>query len=255
MALTAPPAHARTRAKSQQEHPVLGLQRAIGNQGALRQMRANAQNSLSGSGPKADVTNQPAGGGSGDTIMRQSQPVQTHFKGCKKDQSDLIDAVVQRAKPAVVAASSAVASAYGRPKDLTSARRHLLMDHFHTTDHDHLRIILGNYHSILKAFDSGLDFQCEAQCEKSAKGNVCGYAYNTKFFGGRGPIHLCFDQSGCDFPSRPTDEQTAIVIHEAAHRHAGVDDKRYHHEPEYAKLKPKEAIDNADSYAMFAVKV
>ena len=47
-------------------------------------------------------------------------------------------------------------------------------------------------------------------------------------------------------------EQARVVIHEVAHRYCGVDDIKYlHGKP--AKLSAEEAIDNADSYAAFAV--
>jgi hypothetical protein len=47
----------------------------------------------------------------------------------------------------------------------------------------------------------------------------------------------------------------ALVIHEAAHRHAGVDDRSYIFDPGYATQSAKEAMDNADSYGWFAALV
>lgn len=189
----------------------------------------------------------------GRQIMRQPKPVETSFSGCTGTQSKQITAAVQDAKRALNRAAAVVGSAYGRPSGLSAAHRQLLMDHFHTTRHDDLREILGTYISVGQAFDSGLKFECETTCPKTKTEAVCGYAYNTMWFGGIGPIHICFDTSGCDFATTAADHQVALVIHEAAHRHAGVDDKVYAWAPGYATLTAKKAMDNADSYAWFAV--
>jgi hypothetical protein len=61
-----------------------------------------------------------------------------------------------------------------------------------------------------KAFEAGLEFECEAQCPKSATGVVCGYAYNAQWFGGRGAIHICFDKTGCDFATTAANNQVAF---------------------------------------------
>jgi len=131
----------------------------------------------------------------------------------------------------------------------------LLLTHFHTTDRDDLRKILGKYISLQGAFDAGLKFKCESTCDKTATTSTCGYAYNTMWFGGRGPIHICFDPAGCDFTTTAANNQVALVIHEAAHRHTGVDDKVYQWDKKYATLSADDAMDNADSYAWFAVSV
>jgi hypothetical protein len=253
-ALTTPPAPTRARAKNQQEHPVVGIQRAIGNQGTLRLMRANGQSSQP-AGPKPGATNQPAANASDTTVMRQTQPGETHFQGCTRDQQNLIDAVVQRAKRALNAAAAVVGSAYGRPDHLTPVSRQLLMEHFHTTRHQDLREILGTYTSISRAFDGGLKFKCESDCPPTDRVIVCGSAMKTRWFGGIGPIHLCFDHAEhhCNFATLEEVRQTQMVIHEAAHRFAGVADKMYKFEEGYATLPVKDAIDNADSYGWFAV--
>ena len=193
----------------------------------------------------------------GRVMMRQPKPVETKLSGCHGNQPNQIAAVVQEAKTALNAAMAVVGNAYGRPNSLSAARRQLLMDHFHTTSHDHLRKILGTYISIGRAFDSGLKIQCEATCPKTGTEAVCGYAYNTQWFGGVGPIHICFDTAphGCDFATTDPNHRIALVVHEAAHRHAGVDDKKYVWQPEYATLSTEDAMHNADSYAWFAVLV
>ena len=75
------------------------------------------------------------------------------------------------------------------------------------------------------------------------------------WFGRRGPIHICFDTAGCDFTTTAANNQVSLVIHEAAHRHAGIDDKVYAWQPQHATLSAKDAMDNADSYPWFAVLV
>ncbi len=192
---------------------------------------------------------------SGRVVMRQPKPVKTKFSGCTGNQPNQIDSAVHDAKAALGKASSVIGSAYGKPSSLKGASKQLLLDHFHTTSRDDLLKILRTYISVEQAFEAGLKFQCETTCPKSAAGNVCGYAYNTQWFGGRGPIHICFDTAGCDFAATVTNNQVALVIHEAAHRHAGIDDKVYNWDPKYATLSAKDAMDNADSYAWFAVFV
>ena len=196
------------------------------------------------------------GDNSKSVAMRQPKPVETKFSSCTGNQSNQINAAVQNAKKALNRATSVVGTTYGNPSKVSATNRQLLMDHFHTTSHDDLRDILGTYISVGRAFDSGLKFQCETTCPKTATSVVCGYAYNTMWFGGIGPIHICFDTAGgCDFSTTPANNQVALVIHEAAHRHAGVDDKMYQWERGYATLSAKDAMDNADSYAWFAVLV
>lgn len=182
------------------------------------------------------------GDSSGRVVMRQPKPVETTFSGCTGNQPQQINATVQNAKRALNAAAGVVGSAYGRPSGLSAAHQTLLMDHFHTTDHDDLRTILRVYGSISRAFDAGLQFQCETTCPKTTTANVCGFAYNTQWFGGIGPIHICFDTAGCDFATTDANHRVALVIHEAAHRHAGVDDKVYRWQPGYATLSAKDAI-------------
>lgn len=195
----------------------------------------------------AHVIQQRSGQGGGALLRKSS------FKGCTGNQPNEIDAAVEEGRKALNRAAGVVGSAYGQPAHMKAAHRQLLLDHFHTTDQDDLRDILGTYISIQGAFAKGLSFQCETSCPKTPKSQVCGYAYNHQWFGGSGPIHICFDPAGCNFsPPTPVANQTALVIHEAAHRHAGIDDKAYRWEAAYPKLSVKQAMDNADSYAWFA---
>jgi hypothetical protein len=196
------------------------------------------------------VQQRSSNSGRADAVMRKSS-----FKSCPGTQPAQLDAAVVIAQGALSRAASVVAGAYGRPGHVTAANRQLLLDHFHTTSKGDMRDILGTYVSIQGAFRKGLSFECESTCPTTATSQVCGYAYNHQWFGGSGPIHICFDTAGCDFATTPAPNQTALVIHEAAHRHAGIDDKAYRWEPAYSTLSSKQAKDNADSYAWFATLV
>jgi len=97
----------------------------------------------------------------------------------------------------------------------------------------------------------------------TVSGSVCGYANATQWFGGFGKIRVCFDNrpTTCSFTKLNLQEQAALLIHEAAHRHVGIDDKAYVWENptnssrDYSKLTSKQAMDNADSYAWFCVEL
>jgi hypothetical protein len=186
--------------------------------------------------------------GMADGVLLRKQS----FKSCTGNQPGQLDAATAAGMTALSRAASVVAGAYGRPGHLSAANRQLLLDHFHTTSKGDMKDILGTYVSIQNEFRKGLSFKCEASCPTTATTQVCGYAYNHQWFGGSGPIHICFDTSGCDFATTAAPNQTALVIHEAAHRHAGVDDKAYLWEAAYPTLSAKQAKDNADSYAWFA---
>ena len=204
------------------------------------------------------VIQQGAPPGTVDTpVMRQEKPVPPSYSGCQPVQQALLDATVKDARTKINAAASVVAGAYGRPGSVTAANKALLMRHFHTTDRDDMRHILGIYHSIGRAFDAGLELRCEQMCPTAPGQVTCGYAYNTQLFGGFGPIHICFaTPPGCSFTTTPAPNRIALVIHEAAHRHAGIDDKLYvWQQPGYTNQSAEDAMDNADSYGWFAADV
>ena len=172
-------------------------------------------------------------------VMRQEKPVPPTYSGCQPAQQALLDATVNDARTKINAALRVVAGAYGTPGAVTAANTALLMTHFHTTDRDDMRRILGTYTSIRLAFDAGLKLQCDQACPTTATTVTCGFAYNT----------------GCNFTTTPAANRIALVIHEAAHRHTGVDDRFYVWQPGYGTQSAKEAMDNADSYGWFAALV
>jgi hypothetical protein len=190
------------------------------------------------------------------SVLRQEKPVPPSYSGCLPAQQTLLDATLKDARRKINVALNVVAGAYGRPGAVSAANKALLTTHFHTTDRDDMRDILSTYNSVGRAFDAGLKLQCEQACASTATTATCGYAYNTQLFGGRGPIHICFaPPPGCNFSTTAAPNRIALVIHEAAHRHTGVDDKFYAWQAGYATLSSDDAKDNADSYGWFAAQV
>jgi hypothetical protein len=185
-------------------------------------------------------------------VMRQQKP-EDEFKSCSNNQQALIEPVINDARKAVDKATAAAATSWGRPDKINPTVKQLFLDHFHTVSRGDIRDILGKYVSLGISFDKGIKVKCEATCDKDKNSATCGYAYNTQWFGGHGPVHICFDPAGCNFTSSSKNNQVALIIHEAAHRYTGVDDKAYRWETtKYNALTPGQAMDNADSYAWFA---
>jgi Lysine-specific metallo-endopeptidase len=180
---------------------------------------------------------------------------ENEFKTCNDSQKRLIQRASDQAMKSVAKAEAFVGSAYGRPSKMSPNRRQLLVKHFHTTDRDDLREILGKLLSIRRALEKGLSIKCEATTCKVQ--GWCGYANTTQVFGGFGDIHICFDQrnKACNFANLNFNEQQAVVIHEVAHRHVGIDRDTYYWSPGYSQLSPKKAMNNADSYAWFSVEM
>jgi hypothetical protein len=160
----------------------------------------------------------------------------------------------------VTRAETVLGSAYARPDRMTADTRRLLNRHFHTTKRDDVLNIFRKVFRIRKAFEEGLSFECEVDCGTKTR---CGYAWATQWFGGFGKIHVCFDSRPdfCSFVNLTPQEQAALIIHETAHRHVGIDDKAYVFEQKprdprnYASLTPDQAMDNADSYAWFCMEL
>jgi peptidoglycan hydrolase-like protein with peptidoglycan-binding domain/LAS superfamily LD-carboxypeptidase LdcB len=178
------------------------------------------------------------------------------FANCTPTQKQLLLDVAERCLRAVRHAASFVGSAYGRPERMSAATGQLLLRHFHTTKHDDLRHIVTRLMRIEKALKDGVKFRGETDCATDGKGAVCGYALTTQLFGGFGKVHICFDTrpTHCNFSTLAPDTQEVTLIHEVAHRYVGIKDQAYEHEPKYSTLSPKQAMNNADSYAFFAVE-
>lgn len=181
------------------------------------------------------------------------------FDQCTLTQRTAIEAAFVRARRFVNHAAAILGTAYGKSA-MSNRTRQLLTTHFHTTKRDDVLEILRTIFRIGKAIQEGLKFECETNC---GGGRKCGYAWATQWFGGYGDIHICFDSrpGTCSFATLTPQEQAALIIHEAAHRHVGIDDKAYVWERppastrDYGRLTAKQAMDNADSYAWFCVDV
>ncbi|EPE96650.1 peptidoglycan-binding protein [Rhizobium grahamii] len=177
------------------------------------------------------------------------------FKGCTASEKNILIDAADRSLHAVRHAASFIGSAYGRPDRMSADTKRLLLEHFHTVKHDDLRFILTRLMRIAKAIEHGIAFKAERSCPATPSGMECGYANTSMWFGGSGDVRLCFDTrpGHCNFASSAAPRQERILIHEVSHRYVGINDKAYHHLPAYKTLSPSQAMDNADSYAFFAV--
>src|SRR5215213_1424624 len=181
------------------------------------------------------------------------------FDNCTNAQKVALNAVFKSAHSAVNRAAAVLASIYGGSTRMTEQTRRLLNTHFHTTDRGNILKIFRTLFRIGQAFDKGLKFQCETNCGTG----TCGYAWATQWFGGYGDIHICFDSrpQHCSFMNLTPPARAAVIIHEAAHRHVGIDDQVYVWEKppvsrkDYSKLSAGKAMDNADSYAWFCAQL
>jgi hypothetical protein len=199
----------------------------------------------------------------GWSIGNLGQPARAEnkFVSCGVPQQNAIQAAFVNAQKAVNNAAAVLGTAYGR--GIMDARtRQLLNTHFHTTDRGDVLKIWRNVFRIGQALQKGLAFECMGYCSPLILRPVtCGYASATQWFGGRGNIRLCFDNrppTACSFMNLAAPDQAALIIHEAAHRHVGIDDKAYVWENptnssrNYSALTSTQAMDNADSSLGFA---
>ena len=194
-----------------------------------------------------------------DNLLEHENGAPAHsFSDCSKARQKLLADVTALGLRAVNWAAVKVGSGYGQPGKMSQSTRALLLKHFHTTSHGHLRQILVNLMGIGKVLKEGVRFECEKSCKVTGNGAVCGYAYDTQWFGGFGAVHICFDASTghCSFDKRDLRSQQRIVIHEVAHRYEGIEDHAYEWQTDkYKKLSTGQTLDNADSYAAFCVDI
>jgi len=192
--------------------------------------------------------------------LGEPAPSPNKFDQCAPGQVTALETAYADAIRAVNNATAVLGSLYGRPHTMTARVAGLLNTHFHTTKRDDVLKIFRRMFRIQTAMKEGLKFECEIKCGQPG---VCGYAWATQWFGGKGDIHICFDTRArfCSFQNLSAQAQAATIIHEAAHRHVGIDDKAYIWERkppnarDYTTLTPGQATDNADSYAWFAMQL
>jgi len=199
--------------------------------------------------------------------LGQPATIENQFHACWDPQKRAIQATFNDALTFVRLATATLGTVYGRPASMTQRTRQLLNKHFHTTERDNILKIFRNFFRIKQAFEQGLKFECQINCKSNPQQRDCGYAWATQWFyssfGRYKYVHLCFDNrpNHCSFTNLTAQQRAALIIHEAAHRHAGIDDKVYAWEQpprssrDYSKLTSKQAMDNADSYAWFAVEL
>jgi hypothetical protein len=121
---------------------------------------------------------------------------------------------------------------------MSAHTRALLTRDLHTHSPAHIRQIISGFDMILGALTDSITYECESWC----LGEKCGYVYGLWT-----DVHFCpsFFRAGARF-------QTRCLIHELAHKEAGAGRDTYEYDPGYSSLTPAQAIDNADSYAVFA---
>ena len=189
--------------------------------------------------------------------FEQEAGTRHQFKDCTPAEKKLLIDAADRAVHAVRHAAGFVGGAHGNPGRMSAATRQLLNTHFHTVRQRDLRVILTRLQRIAMALDDGVKFSARRKCDAGPGWAHCGYAKTSQWFGGFGRVEICFDTrpNHCNAAMLPSDQQAALVIHEVAHRYVGIDDKAAFSRPaDYARLSAGAALDNADSYAFFAVQ-
>ncbi|HVN10713.1 MAG TPA: M35 family metallo-endopeptidase [Kineosporiaceae bacterium] len=128
-----------------------------------------------------------------------------------------------------------------------------LADNFHNVDRSssptrirYLDIIQESLAKTRRAFDDDLPIEIETE-------DTSAYAYVNSYWiiGPSGPIHL-----NPAWFERPAPLRAKTVVHEACHRYDNDDDHAYKWDTAaWRAMSAKEAVDNADSYAMFCLEV
>lgn len=126
----------------------------------------------------------------------------------------------------------------------TYGGRRMLESHFHTTDPAALATASQALTSTLTGMNGELPIEVEASSE-TLRGPARAFVYGGPF-AAWSDIHLT-----PLFFSQGAQEQGATVLHESTHKFADTVDHAYGGDSAYESLTPEEALENADSYAMF----
>lgn len=111
-----------------------------------------------------------------------------------------------------------------------------------------LDVLIANYHTIERALNQPLQFYCTTAC---GLGDLAWVLSNPARLGlPPGIINICAGFFGCD-PLK----QASTIIHERAHEALGANDIAYEVSGSYDSLPTMMALNNADSYAVFARQV
>ena len=157
------------------------------------------------------------------------------FDDCPSDWQTRANAAQRRGARWV---DNAIVGLSNLPAPIPAPVEGLLQTHFHTSWDRDLRKIVSRYLKISRALSSSIGFECETECDPGVRAYV--YSVWTD-------VHLCPDW----FNAGPADRAKSVV-HELAHDAADCDDNAYFWEAKYNRLSVDEAMDNADSYAVFA---
>lgn len=165
------------------------------------------------------------------------------YEDCTTSQKAAIGTAFTNALGYVNTAVNALNTAYSSHPKISARVKSMLQQHFHTTKKKDIGKILSKFRDIQNAMSRGINFECETDCDAGTGGYVWKF-----LFWSVGDVHICFNL----FNKISQLQREETVIHEIAHRHAGVGDKAYHWQAKYKSLSAKKAMDNADSYAVFA---
>lgn len=192
-------------------------------------------------------------------LQRQRQPTLTStFNDCSKKQKAKIWTSIFTAKRWV---HRALWRIWQILSDIGNASRSKSIEETHTllksqfnlgtggskeNVHEEVLTIYRNLYKIYNAFGTTLPFECESSCSGPEYGYVYSGIWKT-FVDGN--IHFCplfFDEHAMYDQQRHHG-----LIHEMAHKYAGIMGDVYEGRDEFYTLAPGKAIKNADSYASF----
>jgi Domain of unknown function (DUF4157)/Lysine-specific metallo-endopeptidase len=138
-------------------------------------------------------------------------------------------------------------SAAPRSPATAAVVRNALQDNFHTTSPGEVLAIKEGFDSLRSALNRSFTYECEDEgCHDRAYVRGA-FSWIRK----HGNIHVCPPWFQCrDYFGR-----VKTLIHERAHQYPGATDNAYEWESSYSSLKPDDAIDNAESYAVAARQI
>lgn len=160
------------------------------------------------------------------------------FEDCSTAQQTVINAAIVRGTGWVRRALAELRSAAAGSMSATCGR--LLTRDFHSHAATDIAQIITGFDTILTALTGTVTYECESWC----MGEKCGYVY--AFYT---DVHFC---PSFFSTAASADFQARCLVHELAHREAGASRDTYEYDSGYPTLTPAQAINNADSYAVFA---
>ena len=193
--------------------------------------------------------------------VREEGQVQIRFKNCPHDWKATITAATRTAQKWVNNALFKVDALIANPALPDPATRAQLNHKFHIANIaeslPQIREVRQGFMDIQAAFSGELPIECDRECDPRALGEAPGWFFG--LYHRAGNLVLC-DRWFKD--PEMVKEREATIIHEMAHRFAAKGETAYfkwHGEGsgevgrrKWAVMTPKQALDNADSYAQFA---